>query len=179
MKALKAVFFAHVRSRLEYASVVWAPYYQIHDDRIESIQKKFVMYALRHSVRRDANYRLPPYVDRCGSIGMETLSRRRLNLSAMFVFDLLRGRVDSSELRSKLRINVPSRQLRCEPFLILDSHRTNYGLYEPVNSVARAFNIFSDCYDRNVTRQRFRSSVRSKALSDSVLRRHGFLIRAR
>lgn len=47
VKALKSIFFAHVRSHLEYASVVWSPYYQVHNDSIESIQKKFLMYALR------------------------------------------------------------------------------------------------------------------------------------
>lgn len=46
IQALKSVYFAHVRSYLEYASVVWHPFQLVHMNRIESIQKKFLMYAM-------------------------------------------------------------------------------------------------------------------------------------
>lgn len=174
--ALKSVYFAHVRSYLEYASVVWSPYYQDHSDRIESIQKKFLMYALRHTVRRDANHRLPPYISRCKSIGMETLFRRRLNLSAMFVFDVLRERINSPSLSLKIRLNEPERSLRSVDYLLLDRHRTNYGLFEPITNVSRTFNMFSHLYDLLVTRNQFRSRVRLMPLSNAMLSRHGFLL---
>lgn len=41
--ALKSIYFVHVRTHLEYASDVWAPYYQRHNDKIEYIQKRFVL----------------------------------------------------------------------------------------------------------------------------------------
>lgn len=46
IEALKSVYFAHVRSYLEYASVVRHPYQLVHMNKIESIQKKFLIYAL-------------------------------------------------------------------------------------------------------------------------------------
>lgn len=82
LAALKSIYFEHVRSHLEYASVVWSPYHQNYRDKIESIQKKFLIYALRRTVRRDENFRLPSYESRCEMIQIESLSRRRLNLSA-------------------------------------------------------------------------------------------------
>ena len=45
VRTLKSLYFAHVRSYLEYASVVWHPYQETFVDRIESIQKKFLMFA--------------------------------------------------------------------------------------------------------------------------------------
>lgn len=85
VRALKSVYCAHVRSHLEYASVVWFPYCKERSDMIESVQKKFLIYALRRTVSRDENFRLLPYIDRCESLGLETLSRRRTNLCALFV----------------------------------------------------------------------------------------------
>ena len=64
VQTLKSVYCAYVRSHLEYASLVWFPHCKERSAEIESIQKKFVMYALRRSVRRDENFRLPPYADR-------------------------------------------------------------------------------------------------------------------
>lgn len=47
IQALKSIYFAYVRSYLEYASVVWHPYQLIHISRIESIQKKFLNVRLK------------------------------------------------------------------------------------------------------------------------------------
>ena len=42
IQALKSIYFAHVRSFLEYVSVVWHPYHDTQIDRIGSVQKRFV-----------------------------------------------------------------------------------------------------------------------------------------
>uniref|UniRef100_A0A8D9E3G7 Uncharacterized protein n=1 Tax=Cacopsylla melanoneura TaxID=428564 RepID=A0A8D9E3G7_9HEMI len=39
---LKVLYYAYVRSGLEYCSVVWSPQYQIHNNSIESVQHKFL-----------------------------------------------------------------------------------------------------------------------------------------
>ena len=44
---LKTLYCTFVRSTLEYASSIWNPQYAIHINRIESVQKKFVNFALR------------------------------------------------------------------------------------------------------------------------------------
>lgn len=176
--ALKSIYFAHVRAHLEYASVVWSPYYQNYSDKIESIQKKFLIYALRRTVRRDESFRLPSYESRCESIKIESLSRRRFNLAAMFVFDILNGRVDSPSLRSKLRINIPARALRNNEYLVIESHRVNYGLYEPINHISRVFNMFAHLFAPSVTRPAFRSGIKAMELTGVTLRKHGFIMSA-
>ena len=167
-----------MRSHLEYASVVWSPYYQNHVDAIESIQKDFLIYALRRSVRRGTDYRLPSYVSRCESIGLESLSRRRFNLAAVFVFDVLYGRMDCPELLAKFRVNVPARDLRGAGYLVLARHRSNYGLFEPVNNLSRIFNLFSHHQAVASTRGVFRALVKSTVLTDAEMRKHGFLVSA-
>jgi len=45
---LKSLYTSLVRPNLEYASQVWSPFYKIHINRIEAIQKNFNCFALRH-----------------------------------------------------------------------------------------------------------------------------------
>lgn len=169
MQALKSVYFTLVRSCLEYASVVWHPYQLVHMNKIESIQKKFLMYALRRTVRRDRNYRLPSYLDRCASINIEPLWRRRINLNILFVYDLLSGRIKSPALLSLVRFNNPVRTFRRTELLVVDFHRTDYGQHEPMNNIVRMFNYFSDLYDQSLTRNVFRTRVRSMQLPPSFV----------
>ena len=169
LQALKSVYVAHVRSYLEYASVVWHPYYSVHLVRIESVQKQFLIYALRRTVSRDANHRLPPYLDRCNSVGIEPLWRRRINVNVCFVFDLLRQRISAPELLSKLRPNVPSRSFRNSSFFVTDSRRTKYGRHEPFNSLVSMFNAFAHLYDSSVSREVFRSRVRTLSLTSQFI----------
>ena len=68
----KALCCALIRPRLEYACAVWSPYQSTYLTKLESVQKKFVMFALPY--RRDSTtYRLPPYNDRLNELGLEPL----------------------------------------------------------------------------------------------------------
>ena len=42
-----SLYFAYVRSLLEYAAVIWSPNYDIHVNRIEFVQKKFFSYLFK------------------------------------------------------------------------------------------------------------------------------------
>jgi len=161
VQALKSIFFAHVRSHLEYAATVWFPYSSTFRAKIESVQKQFLIYALRRSVRRDSNYRLPPYLSRCASIGIETLARRRINQCVFFVYDLLNGHIDSSELMDLFVISPSARNLRYANFLRVIRYRTNYGYYEPINNMSMEFNRFANFLGQSSSREMFRNLVRS------------------
>jgi uncharacterized protein with von Willebrand factor type A (vWA) domain len=122
-----------VRPKLEYASsCVRRPFYGTHIDRIERVQKKFVRYALRGLGWTDM-FDLPPYVNRCALIRLEILAERRANASVLFFFDILSGRVNSSNLLSLICMKVPWYQTWASNFLRVDFHRTNYGVHEPLN----------------------------------------------
>ena len=156
---LKSVYCAFVRSVLEYGSTVWSPSYAVHVDRIESIQKKFLLYALRHIGWREDTFVLPPYEDRCKLIALETLASRRTLSALMFVFDLLSHRKDAPDLLCMFDVNIPSRHLRVSNFLRASQHRTNYGLFSPVSSLSSVFNRFGSRFDFNMSRTSFRSAV--------------------
>jgi hypothetical protein len=82
---LKTLYVSLVRPKLEYASCVWRPFYGAHINRIERVQRKFVRYAMRGLGWMDM-CDLPPYVDRCALIRLETLAERRvMHASCLFL----------------------------------------------------------------------------------------------
>ncbi len=97
-----------VRPILEYGSVVWNPNYQIHSDKLESVQKQFLLFALAH-FRWDSRVSLPSYTSRLKLINLPTLSSRREMLGIIFLMKILNGTVCSSFLLSEIKFNIPIR----------------------------------------------------------------------
>lgn len=46
LQALKLLYYSYVRSKLEYGSIIWSPYYQIHSNNVEQVQRKFLKFLL-------------------------------------------------------------------------------------------------------------------------------------
>lgn len=163
LAALRSIYCAHVRSHLEFASVVWSPHYRSYCDRIESIQKKFIIYALRNLVVRN-NFALPPYLERCVRLNLETLERRRVNASIFLMFDLLMGFIDAPNLLSLVDFYAPRRRLRETSLLRPCYHRTDYGRNEPMIRMCNLFNKVDYLFDFCISRCMFRCNVRSSIL---------------
>jgi hypothetical protein len=100
-------------------------------------------------------FNLPPYVDKCVLIRLETLAEKRGNACGMFIFDILSGRANSSNLLSQISINAPWYHTRSSDFLRVDVHHTNYGVHEPLNGAVRNFNEFAGLFDLPLSRNQF------------------------
>lgn len=142
---VKTLYCCYVRSILEFSSIVWCPYYAIHISRIESIQKKFLKFALRNLGWRD-RFELPPYENRLQLLNMNTLKHRREVGMVLFMVKLLKGDIDADHLLHQVEVEVSSRRSDrvCEnyQFFRITNHRTNYGRYEPINYMCILFNSF-------------------------------------
>lgn len=159
---LKSLYFAFVRSHVEFACVAWSPDYAVHVSRLESVQKKFVMFALRKTYYRSENrFTLPPYITRCNLLSIKPLSQRRDDICCMFVYDLLTNKLDSPSLLSKLDIHVPSRLLRDTHTFRTAFCRTNYSRMEPIRRMCRLFNSVSCSFDFNMSRCKFKSMLKN------------------
>lgn len=96
---LKTLYCSLIRSRLEYCSVVWNPAYEIASSRIESIQKQFLLYALRN-LKWDPGYSIPSYENRLMLLDMQSLKKRRDISDLIFVHDILSEKVNSVEIKN-------------------------------------------------------------------------------
>ena len=161
-QCLKTLYCSLVRSILEYAAVVWAPFYQISIIRLESIQHKFVRFALRFLPWNNPQD-LPCYEDKCKLLGLDLLSTRQDVAKAMFIADLIQFKIDCPCLLQQINFDIQRRNLRVYHLLRLSGARTNYGHHEVVRSMCRVFNRCSDFdfnLSRNSVRQHFFRALR-------------------
>lgn len=138
----KTLFESLVRPILEYSCIVWSPYYNTHIDRIESVQKQFLLFALR-GLGWNQFENLPPYENRLKLIDLATLERRRYMLKSMFIIKLLNGQIDSIFLLNRLNLNIPSRFTRNFRPLKLTITRSNYDFYNPFRALCSLYNDLS------------------------------------
>jgi hypothetical protein len=57
----KQIYIPYVRSRLEFGSIIWMPYTSDYIEKIESIQKQLLFFALRHQYNQHEYLRLSLY----------------------------------------------------------------------------------------------------------------------
>ncbi|KAL1396435.1 hypothetical protein pipiens_002690 [Culex pipiens pipiens] len=81
--ALKVLYASLVRSVLEYAAVVWAPYHVTLAARIERVQRAFVRFALRKLPWNNPLI-LPSYEGRCLLFRLQSLAERRTLTQRLF-----------------------------------------------------------------------------------------------
>lgn len=81
---IKKLFFTFVIPILEYGSQIWNTYYIDQTKRIESVQKQFLLYALRRFNWPD-NCHIPKYEHRLLLLQMSTLEDRRKIAQSIFI----------------------------------------------------------------------------------------------
>lgn len=156
---LRIIYQSLVRSILEFASVIWSPFYKVHCKRIESIQKRFLIFALRQ-FNWGPGFSLPSYESRCKLLDIDSLESRRNMSSLMFMTDVITGRLDSPSIYNKLSFNINNKNLRNHRMFEPDCHKTNYAKYEPINRMMLLLNRCK-CFDQNLPRQSYKSLIRS------------------
>ena len=162
---LKSLYCSLVRSTLEYCSVIWNPHYLNGVHRIETIQRRFVRFALRLLPWNNPQ-QLPSYDNRRLLIGLDSLQVRRNLARAMLVSDILNSNIDCPALLSALNIHVQSRALRNNVFFRTPLRRTNYGAHGAIIGLQRTFNRLSPGFDFHLSRTKIKNNFLS------ILRSH-------
>lgn len=147
---IKSLYMSFVQTLLEYASVVWCPYYNVNINRVEAVQKRFLRFALRGLPWSDVNT-LPSYQSRLKLINMESLEVRRMVAKVVFVHKVLTSHIDSPEILNLLSINIPSVNLRNNRFFSISHSRTNYGRSSSINGLMLIYNANVDMIDFNIS----------------------------
>ena len=106
--SVRISYYAHVRSVLEYCSVVWAGAAKTHTDRLERVQHKFLIWLNARSPQPTA-YHTIDYASLLQHFRMSALSSRRVQHDILFVRNVLRGGIDSACLLRSFSLFTPVR----------------------------------------------------------------------
>lgn len=135
----KQLYTSLVRPIIEYGSIIWDPDYDVHINRIESVQKQFLLFCLGNSTW-NPSIPLPPYSVRLERVKLPTLESRRKMLNITFLVNLLNGNVCSEFLLNNVKFNVPQRSTRNFTPLYLQVFHTNYANSDPFRRICKDFN---------------------------------------
>lgn len=153
--AIKTLYISLVRSHLENCSVIWSPYFQIHIDKVERVQKRFLRYI---AFKLNIPIYAVNYNETLNILHLHTLEHRRINADIILAYKISNGIVDCPELLSMIDFYVPQRQLRETYTFSLQYHRTLYGANLGINRIVTNantiqldfFNITIDKLKRNL-----------------------------
>jgi hypothetical protein len=107
IRVARVLFNTLVRSRLEYASVVWDPYEDKYRLMIERIQRKFSrwLYAKRYG-----HYPyLYPSLFVSGMVDLETLALRREMNRIVLYLSIIHNKIDSPAVIERINLAIPTR----------------------------------------------------------------------
>ncbi|CAF4867365.1 unnamed protein product [Pieris macdunnoughi] len=103
IKCIKCLYFAFVRSTLEYACTVWSPTYKKYIEAIENIQIKFLKFLSFKDFQKYSSY-----IDSCKYFGIESLECRRKQYDLIFLHAICNGLIDCPDLLPLLLFHAPS-----------------------------------------------------------------------
>lgn len=139
LKCFKVLYCAHVRSVLEYGSVVWCPYYAVYIDMLERVQHKFLRCAAYRMGILSSDYTYD-YSAICSRLKIITLYNRRVQLDLCFLFKLLAGDVHAPVVLSDIGFRISSVRTRSTYTFHVENHRRNYGVNSPPCRLVREAN---------------------------------------
>ena len=154
---IKLLYITYVRPILEYCNIVWNPHTIVHEERIESVQKQFLLYALRKL--NWTSFPLPSYNARCMLINIQTLKERRKYAMIYIINDIISQRVQASSLLSQLNFYVPCRQLRTRKLFSEKTYRTNYARNSPMNRMMREYNQYCEIIDITMSKSKIKKTT--------------------
>lgn len=140
------LFNSFVLPKLEYASVVWNPGYQVHVHSIENIQRKFLKYV---SFRLDGVY--PPigipHQELLSRYNVLSLNDRRVMHSLIFLFKIVHNKLDCPTILDQLHFNIPTVATRHSNTFYLPTPRTNLLLFSPLFNMCSNYHRIQDTCD--------------------------------
>ena len=140
------LFNAFVKSKLEYAAIIWQPGYNVHTESLENIQRRFLKFL---SFKIDGQY---PYVgipqqNLLNRFSVLSLQNRRKMQSLIFLNKLINNKIDSPQLLEQLNFHIPRvKARRCCTFY-LTAPRSNILKFSPLFFMCENCNNLQDRLD--------------------------------
>lgn len=138
-RSVLILYFAYVRSKLEYCSPAWNPHYGIYIDQLERVQRRLTrMLVFRLGIPYEC------YSHRLKRFGLHSLETRRLIADELMLYKIANSLTQTSLLH-KLRFTNPVYFFRNAFVFYLPSVTTNVEYFSPHLRFQRAHNdLFGD-----------------------------------
>lgn len=138
---LKTLFFAYVRSVLEYASVVWSPHYKYQIKSLEAVQHKFLRLIAFKTKFLILNHDYKEIEKEFNILNLET---RRQFYDLIFLHKLIHSKIYEPDLLENLQIKVRTRQTRDKSTFKLPTCRTNVAENSTLIRCQKLWNLAGD-----------------------------------
>ncbi|KAJ8710278.1 hypothetical protein PYW07_013991 [Mythimna separata] len=141
--AIVAIYFAFVRSKLEFNSIVWDPHETKYNLLLERVQRKFCRY-LYMKMYGYYPY-LYPSLFVSGMVGIDTLELRRKCALLVHYFLLFAGKIDNPTALSRCGLSAPPQytRLRSRPLLATPRVRTRTAQYAATHQAVTLLNTLT------------------------------------
>ena len=137
-RAIRVLYSAFVRSKLEFSSVVWDPFYDNKINQIEMVQKKFLRYLSFKVYRRDDRYTTYPLLlERHDTIALST---RRSFINLSYLYKVLNNFEENSQFLGQLPFYAPVRSFRQNTLFYLPLARTELYKSSPLYRILNIAN---------------------------------------
>jgi hypothetical protein len=121
LECMLVLYFVLVRSKVEYAPVVWNSITSADANKLERIQKKFTALCFKCFFPQ-VNYRHGLALEK---LKLHTLQKRRHHLDALFLTQVYRGYTDCPSALEIVGLQVPVRYIRDFPMFSISSVSQN------------------------------------------------------
>ena len=141
-----ALYFAYVRSVIEYASVVWNCNGAVGlTNMIEKVQNRFLRYLYFKAHNQYPHYMHCPIksADLRKEFNLTELSVRRTISDQLFLYKLLYGKIDDIGTLSEITLHVPPRATRSKVVFQLPLIKQNTRAVSPLIRIMRSHNIIN------------------------------------
>lgn len=116
--SLIMLFNCLVRSKLEYLSQIWSPYFQYQQNKIEIIQKKFLRYLYYKKHKKSSFSMGIHYEDLLEEFNFTRLATRREIALQILLYKMINFHIDNSQFLEYLNFNIKKSNLRTRPLFV-------------------------------------------------------------
>lgn len=160
--AIRTLYLSLVRSKVEYASIIWSPEQKCHAKTIESIQAKFTRYLFK---KINGFYpKFPqniPYKQLIQQLDLPTLENRRNQDRIKFLHKILNHTIDSPQILERVPFQIPPPGLRPRNNLFKVRNKLS-----PLSAAMKLYNDLEMKPDFSLNKTKFAEFLESILISD-------------